>query len=303
MIKKLFITAAALTALAGNGWTQNASGELEVSGKIVLEEILSDMPGFTRAGPGTVKSSGKDSRARALSAYVGTAVKDGNTVKSGSGGAKIKLINAIWALGEIGADEDAYVLAEVFSSADKTVKLNIKTAMDKIEARGGSLTKKNAGIPDAERLYGHLEPGDIVFRKGYFGLLNSAIKAQTVGHVGIYSGIENGEHMVIEGWLPVRKTTLKHFISDWPYYGNYTTAPAPTPAQRNLILDYASSQLGKAYDFTHGIQKGPLKFDCVGLAEAAYESVGLNPTPDEFESGWGWPLTPTEQYEHTFPNF
>lgn len=68
-------------------------------------------------------------------------------------------------------------------------------------------------------------------------------------------------------------------------------------------MDYVRAQLGKGYDMAHNVQKGPGKFDCVGLAEAAYEAAGLNSTLDEFEAGWSGPLTLTEQYEHAVPNF
>ncbi len=60
------------------------------------------------------------------------------------------------------------------------------------------------------------------------------------------------------------------------------------------------------YDGTHNNQKGEefkgwfcsapyWEFDCVGFTERVYEDVGGNPTPNEFESGAGWPLTPREQ--------
>jgi hypothetical protein len=38
--------------------------------------------------------------------------------------------------------------------------------------------------------------------------------------------------------------------------------------------------------------------DCVGFTEHCYEYAGGNPTPDEFETGAGWPLTPREQRDH-----
>lgn len=213
-----------------------------------------------------------------------------------SGEAGFRLIDAVWALGETGGPAAERALLSAAPQADPTVRLNIDAALAKIAGRAA------AGGRAEEPAAAHLEPGDILFRKGYFGLLNSVIGAQTAGHVGVYAGVENGEHMVIEGWLPVRKVPLKVFIAGWPYYGNRTTPARPTAAQRTLIVDYVRAQLGKGYDMAHTGQKGPEKFDCVGLAEAAYEAAGLNPTPDEFESGWGWPLTPTEQYEHTLPN-
>jgi len=67
-------------------------------------------------------------------------------------------------------------------------------------------------------------------------------------------------------------------------------------------LEAAFAKLGHRYNNLHDTQKGPLEFDCVGLTEYAYESAGLNPTPDELETGWGWPLTPAKQFLHTVPN-
>jgi hypothetical protein len=60
--------------------------------------------------------------------------------------------------------------------------------------------------------------------------------------------------------------------------------------------------MGHHYSDTHFSQKGPADFDCVGYTEAAYEAAGLNPTPDEYETGWGWPLTPSEQFDFTVSN-
>lgn len=59
---------------------------------------------------------------------------------------------------------------------------------------------------------------------------------------------------------------------------------------------------GLTYSDTHGSQKGPLKFDCVGYTEYLYEAAGLNPTDNSYETGWGWPLTPWEQFIATKPN-
>ncbi len=64
------------------------------------------------------------------------------------------------------------------------------------------------------------------------------------------------------------------------------------------------------YDFNHLDQKGTWfshdwwwedpshwEFDCVGFVERVMEDIGLNPTSNSFESGWGWPLTPSEQFD------
>lgn len=216
---------------------------------------------------------------------------------------RLALINVIWALGELGKPESVKTIVKAFPSADQAMRLNMIAALDKIKSAEAAAALNKITIAGQDKEFGTMETGDLLFRKGYFGLLNPIIKAQPVGHVAIYIGKENGEPMVIHSWLIVEKITLHKFIHNRPFYGNYTTSPKPSIAQRNKIVDYLVSQLGKLYSMSHLSQKGPEKFDCVGLAEAAYESAGLNPTPNEFESGWGWPLTPTEQYEHTSPNF
>jgi len=285
MKKILFL----VLTFAISGATAARATELNSDREALLAEITSRLPA---AGPAGTERRLIDEL---------EALSSGGTQKaafSNGHDANIRLIDAVWALGETGGPASGWALRDAAKTADRPVRLNIAAALDKIDARAGLGRRGGNGLPAA-----HLKQGDILFRKGYFGVLNSAIGAQTVGHVGVYAGYEDGEHMVIEGWLPVRKVPLKVFVGGWPYYGNYTTSPEPTTAQRDLIVDYVREQLGKGYDMAHTIQKGPVKFDCVGLAEAAYEAAGLNPTPDEFETGWGWPLTPTEQYEHMAPNF
>lgn len=300
---------AVLILSAGTGWALDAArpgtavdpaveavfvpNELEVTKERAIGEIVQETFEASRAPARLPKKLGGDPRTEALIAFIES--------HQGSADGRLKLINAVWALGEIGGEEAEAALSEALPDADRTTRLNIVAALDKIGAV--AVAGQDSRRADPDGLYGHLEPGDVLFRKGYFGLLNSLIKAQTVGHVGIYVGIENGEPMVIDAWQPLRKISLRGFISNWPFYGNYTTLPEPTSAQRETIIGFVNSQLGKPFDAIHLDQKGPVKFDCVGLAEAAYESAGLNPTPDAFESGWGWPLTPTEQYEHMFPNF
>ncbi len=208
---------------------------------------------------------------------------------------KLMIIDAVWALGEIGDTGSARRLAEFCPTADNTVKLNIEAALSKIKS-GGDIPKPCFPDPSA------IIPGDLLFRKGYVGTFNPVTGDDPVGHAGIYIGFENDQPMVIDAGLIMRKITLNFFIRDWPYYGNRTTFPAPDQPQRKMIIDFAAAQIGKPYDMLHSTQKGPEKFDCVGLTEAAYEYAGLNPTPDNLESGAGWPLTPYEQYSHTLPS-
>ncbi|MCM2268380.1 MAG: hypothetical protein NDI60_11490 [Elusimicrobiales bacterium] len=282
--------------LAGSAFASPAS-DLDVSKEVLLREIAAQAYDSGAQFPKARAAALEGELIRAVGALSSGAGKSGGY---DAAGADIRAVNSVWALGEIGGADAERALLKALPAADRTMRLNIAAALDKISERAGGVRRDGDELEEAA---GHMEPGDILFRKGYFGVLNSAIGAQTVGHVGVYAGQENGRPMVIEGWLPVRKVTLRVFVAAWPFYGNYTTSPEPTPAQRGAIVEYARAQLGKKYDMAHTIQKGPEKFDCVGLAEAAYEAAGLDPTPNEFETGWGWPLTPTEQYEHTVPNF
>ena len=294
---KLLLLLAALALPAAGAYAQPAENELSVEKERVLAEIEAQA---SYASPGqAMKSFSAAGRSVAL-LWV---LEEGISGRLPGDGGRRRLIDAVWALGEIGGPGTEPALYRASSSADRTTRLNIAAALAKLYARAGSGGRRAAAIQDLAAAVAHMEPGDILFRKGYFGMLNPVIGAQTVGHVGVYAGMENGEPMVIEGWVPVRKVPLEKFLSGWPFYGNYTTSPKPGAAQRGLVLKFSEAQIGKVYDYVHTAQKGPLSFECVGLAEAAYEYAGLNPTPDDFETGWGWPLTPTEQYEHTVPNF
>ncbi len=160
-----------------------------------------------------------------------------------------------------------------------------------------------------------LEKADIIYTGGWFGLPYNLIGDLPLGHVGIFAGteIKDGKiKAVIIDCVPdyfkpggIRKVSWKHFTHNfsYPYYGNRTTPNKPSSQQRDAIVAMANSMLKpKAYSLTHESQKGPDKFDCVGFTEYLYEKVGLNPTPDDQDSGWGWPLTPSEQFYATVAN-
>ncbi|MCX5784147.1 MAG: YiiX/YebB-like N1pC/P60 family cysteine hydrolase [Elusimicrobia bacterium] len=207
---------------------------------------------------------------------------------------RFSAIDAIWALGELHDRASVPVFEAMLASADHTVRLNLLAALKKLDpARRG--TDKEF----KDEVFSSIPPGDLLFREGNFGLLSPGLP---VGHTAIFTGMENGMPMMIHAtstYGGVTKDSMDIFISGHPYYGNRTTAVPPTGEQRAGILSWLLKQLDKPYDTWHSTQKGPDKFDCVGLTEAAYESVGLNPTPDELEEGPGWPLEPYEQYDNT----
>ncbi|MBI2787130.1 MAG: hypothetical protein HYX59_00480 [Elusimicrobia bacterium] len=153
------------------------------------------------------------------------------------------------------------------------------------------------------------EIGDILYRDGLAGWENVNPWGTHIGHAGIFIGYSAGDQgaMVVES-VPdnenppgVRKSRWVDFVAGNPYYGNRTTTPGPDSEQRRRISLFAVNRIGLPYDGNHLDQKGPGEFDCVGLTEFVYEAAGLNPTPNSFETGLGWPLTPLEQYEHTTP--
>ena len=254
-------------------------------------------------------------------------------------GNRLAAINSVWALGEIGGPAVMSDLAKFYRSSDDTLKINEVIAMGKQpgEAAAAYLkgvaaspaeteavraaafemleeTGQSASIPGLQpsRSAG-IADGDMLFAGGLTGDITEWVSPDTpVGHAGIFAGVEikNGRiYVLISDCVPnffdpggVRnKKAWKHFTHQfkYPYYGNRTTSPAPTAAQRRQIVALALElgEKGLKYDITHFSQKGPVEFDCVGYTEYIYETAaGLNPTDDSYETGFGWPLTPWEQF-------
>ena len=136
-------------------------------------------------------------------------------------------------------------------------------------------------------------------------------------HTGVFVG--NG--MVVEATLgygeAVRWVPLAEFEARGPagFRGSRTTRTGPTAAQRDQIVAYVATKAARftTYDFLHNNQKGGYgglcfdgnpwcwdgfdyfnEFDCVGLAERAYEVAGLDPSAGLVENPL---LTPREQFE------
>jgi len=160
--------------------------------------------------------------------------------------------------------------------------------------------------------------GDIIYAGGLTGIISGWFNPDLpIGHTGIFVRTvrKAGRISVVitdcvpDWFIPggVRIIhSFKEFTHDfrYPYYGNRTTSPAPTAAQRAKIvaLGLELGAKGLSYDITHISQKGPVKFDCVGYSEYIYEKAGLNPTEDKYETGLGWPLSPWEQFISVVPN-
>ncbi len=252
--------------------------------------------------------------------------------------ARLKAIDSIWSLGEIGSPKVMARLMKLYKGSDDTLKINIAVGAGKTKSKGAEdflygiagnpsednvvraaayemLGDRRGPAPDLSAKNG-MEKGDIIFTGGVFGIPQDWIGDLPIGHVGLYGGTEvkDGKIVVViydcvpDNFKPyggVRKifsfTNFTH-QNHYAFYGNRVPDKRPTAEQRDLIIKAAVSKLGHHYADAHFSQKGPDIFDCVGYAEYAYEAAGLNPTPNDQETGWGWPLTPAEQFAATFPN-
>ncbi|HOI42874.1 MAG TPA: hypothetical protein PK523_08015, partial [Elusimicrobiales bacterium] len=164
----ILILTMALGAAAAGAQTTELSRDRDR----LVDEIVAALPS---PGPASRESRLIDALETLSSGAAKSAVRP-------SGGAGFRLIDAVWALGETGGPAAERALLSAAPQADPTVRLNIDAALAKIAGRPA------AGGRAEEPAAAHLEPGDILFRKGYFGLLNPAIGAQAAGHVGVYAG-------------------------------------------------------------------------------------------------------------------
>ena len=176
------------------------------------------------------------------------------------------------------------------------------------------------GTPPSD--LGTPQPGDLLFKLGsIFG--EKPAKGWRPGHVGIYVGEKvdsNGNpYNVVEA--TGEKGVVRSYynpISAFAHSDVYMGAREPkdtvlTPEQRQTIVNFVEDQVGKPYAWRQTIGsffgmlpgpdvKGPNYFNCVGLAEAAYEKAGVNggegliSTANEADV-----LTPAEMYNATKP--
>ncbi|MCX5786546.1 MAG: HEAT repeat domain-containing protein [Elusimicrobia bacterium] len=258
---------------------------------------------------------------------------------------RLKAIDSIWSLGEIGDPVLMAKLSKFYAGSDDVIRMNLIISMGKlkknttagpyIEAIAASANESEAVRATAFEMlaeigwntsiaslapskYAGIEKADLIYTGGKVGTIGSWGNGDLpVGHTGIFAGAEvkNGRinviimDCVLNSAVPggVRNIySWKNFTHQfkYPYYGNRTTSPKPTAAQRDSIvkMGLAMGKMGLKYDNTHLSQKGPVEFDCVGYTEYLYEKAGLNPTDNSYESGLGWPLTPWEQFDSTRPN-
>lgn len=181
------------------------------------------------------------------------------------------------------------------------------------------------------------QPGDLLYKLTLEGFAMGWIP----GHVGVYTGekIWNGTGIASADVKRCNKYNVVEAIPGGVQYSYYNIpntketcsvstgfergsiymgAREPkdtvlTQQQRNTIVSYAEAQVGKAYAsqetkwiafglLSGAFVKGPNDFNCVGLAEKAYEVAGVN-GGDGLVSGLSevYLLTPAEQYNHTKP--
>ena len=253
--------------------------------------------------------------------------------------ARLKAINSIWALGEIGSPRIMARLLRFFKASDQTIKINLvigagKTrspltaaflyrvagsARESNEVRAAAyemLAEDGLRAPAPRLSFDGMQKADIIYTGGLTGIPQDWIGDLAIGHVGLYGGTEIRDgriEVVIYDCVPdnfkpyggVRRIySFRDFTHEdsYPFFGNRVSKVRPTPAQRELVIKAAIAKLGHHYSNSHFQQKGPEYFDCVGFAEYAYEAASLNPTPDDQETGWGWPLTPAEQFASTVPD-
>lgn len=258
--------------------------------------------------------------------------------------ARLRAIESIWALGELGDPRLMSRLQKFYADSDDVLKMNLIISMGKLErtAKAGPFLRAVAADPaeaevvravafealdlagtpvsipglERSRRVG-IEKADLIYTGGIVGTVSGWFSPDLpIGHSGIFAGTEakGGRiNVVITDCVPnnfkpggVRNIySFYNFTHQYkfPFYGFRSTLPRPTAAQRDLIVA-RGLELGKKglrYNDTHFTQKGPVEFDCVGYTEFLYESAGLNPTPNSYETGAGWPLTPWEQFITVVP--
>ncbi|MCK9570623.1 hypothetical protein M0R72_16870 [Candidatus Pacearchaeota archaeon] len=195
-------------------------------------------------------------------------------------------------------------------------------------------------------------PGDLLYTQGVIGGDARFNYSWMPGHVGIYVGEKNysiglasgevksfGKYNVVEALLDgvqfsyynipnvteTFESSLKSFSGNNMFMGAREPKNfALTSQQRETIVNYLESQIGKPYAkkqtalafygmLRGSLVKGPDSFNCVGLAEKAYELAGINDgegltTYNQEEEGITSStgiclaaLTPAEHYNSTRP--
>lgn len=193
--------------------------------------------------------------------------------------------------------------------------------------------RRNDLLPSDVRESAQLKVGEELFARfdrnrddPRFGCLvhrNSGFSALWIGHAGIYIGDNDVVHCTT-GHDPyaVHRLSIDAWMTGGGDFWGYRRDDNLPDDRRQTVVDRALEICSweTKYDGAHNNQKGEWfekcvkrnqigyciryerdywESDCVGFVEHCFERAGGNPTPDDFESGFGWPLTPREQRDHT----
>jgi hypothetical protein len=131
-----------------------------------------------------------------------------------------------------------------------------------------------------------------------------AYKKSAFNHTGVLYNPDAGQLADVTTGRGDRSLSLTRSSRDFDWGARRYKGGLSAAQQASLkaSIDYFASYKVR-YDANHFNQKGKYsggadgywEFDCVGFTERVYEEIGLNPTANSYESGWGWPLTPGEQ--------
>lgn len=149
-------------------------------------------------------------------------------------------------------------------------------------------------------------PGHVVVYTGEKPYPGVGAASDAVKKFGVYNVIEAIPNQVQYSYYRVPNAVVTHTaIPSFDGEGTYMGARSPVSGslsqeQRHHVINFAERQVGKQYSAILKA-KGPNSFSCVGLAEKAYEVVGVNGGEGLIDASDEGVPTPPEQYNHTKP--
>jgi len=324
-----------------------AAGAPGSAGK-ALAGLLSDPEPAVRAcALRAMRSSGEAENLAAAETLLSEV--DGYRAASGNKGlfednlkARLKAIDSIWALGELGDPRLMPKLAEFYSEADEVIKINLLISMGKLRSNGRTAPfllgiaadpgetavvraaafemLEHIGAPAAvaglkPSARAGMEKGDLIFTGGIVGTISGWVSPDMpVGHAGIFAGteIKDGRiRVILADCVPnsFKPGGVRNIYAWHTFTRNYEfplygnrTSKLRPTAAQRERIVSRALAMGKLGLKYKLFSRGPAEFDCVNYTEFLYEAAGLNPTDDRLESGAGWPFTPWEQFESTRPD-
>ncbi|MDD5012697.1 MAG: hypothetical protein PHQ66_03595 [Candidatus Nanoarchaeia archaeon] len=271
--------------------------------------------------------------------YVGTSVDFGPDGINFNNSLTIQIPYSDESLNDAGLSDDSNLKLYSYSESSKNwEEINILTAdtENNIITAGinhfshYTITGFNCPIPED---LGNPQRGDLLYSLGaVWDEGNPNLKDNWMpGHVGIYVGEriysgglasedvkKLGKYNVVEALPWGVQFTYYNPISDFSGLNAYAGAREPkdftlTLSQRDDIVAYVEDQVGQPYAMgpmirsifglaAGSVVKGPYSFNCVGLAEAAYEFAKVNNREGLVHRVHEiYLLTPAEQYKETKP--